>query len=250
MDTKTIYSSKAEKYARYRWDYAPAAVDALARISGLSMQAVVADLGAGSGILTRHLARRAGQVYAVEPNFELRKILVREMQSFSRVTVLDACAEATGLPDQSVDIITVAQAIHWFDPEPARAELRRILKAGGWLALLRNYGTDRQQNEATAALMSPEYGANPALAGGQPQRQPPRFYFGHDHFERMAFPFQFRQNWEEFLGALTSASFMPDEGHPLFDRLAARAREVFDGYSQAGVWLVSGETELLIGQPA
>ncbi|HEX6035792.1 MAG TPA: class I SAM-dependent methyltransferase [Anaerolineales bacterium] len=120
MDTKTVYSTKAEKYARFRWDYAARAMEAIYEIAHLSMKSIVADIGAGTGIFTRHFVNKVRKVYAIEPNFELRQILTRELGAFPSISVMDGCAEATHLSNNSVDVITVAQAIHWFDPEPAR----------------------------------------------------------------------------------------------------------------------------------
>lgn len=138
LDSKTVYSTKAEKYAKYRWDYASEAIKTMMDITQMNATSTVADLGAGTGILTRHFVDKVQRVYAIEPNAEFRHILAVTMKSFSSLLMVDGSAENTGLPTRSVDAITVAQAIHWFDPEPAREEMLRILKTGGWLALLRN----------------------------------------------------------------------------------------------------------------
>ena len=131
MNTKTVYSTKAEKYAKYRWDYAPSAIKTIDEITQLSHQTTMADIGAGTGILTRHFVGSVHLVYAIEPNVELRQELIKEMRGLSRVCVMGSSAEDTKLPDNSVDIITVAQAIHWFDPEPSRREMMRIQKDEG-----------------------------------------------------------------------------------------------------------------------
>lgn len=250
MDTKTVFSRKAEKYAKYRWDYAPQSTQTLIEITRISTESVLADIGAGSGILTRHFIDRAGRIYAIEPNVELRQILIKEMKASPSVLVLDASAENTTLSNNSVDIITVAQAIRWFDPEPARREMMRILKRQGWLALLRNYGTNQEREEVIGSLSTEEYGADFTVVNQLPKENLNRFYFGNDNFRKLTFPFRFEQNYEEFIGALTSASFMPDEDHPLFDRLKTKARQIFFEYSKDGAWLVEGETELIIGQPS
>ena len=126
----------------------------------------------------------------------------------------------------------------------------RILKADGWLALLRNYGTDQSEKaQAISNLMTKEYGADYSVVTERPEGKPNNFYFGHDDFKKLIFLFSFHQNWEEFIGALMSASFMPDEDHPLFGKFEAKAREIFAQYSLGGRWLVAGETELIIGQP-
>jgi ubiquinone/menaquinone biosynthesis C-methylase UbiE len=250
MDTKTVYSTKAEKYAKYRWDYAPQAIQAIIDITRMTRQWTLADLGAGTGILTRHFIGKVKKVYAIEPNTEMMQILTEELQAFSSVCVLGAPAENTTLPDHSVDMITVAQAIHWFDPEPARREMLRILKKDGWLVLIRNYETNaKEKGEALGSLMTEEYGADFTVVTERPKAAPTRFYFGNDRFQTLVFPFQSNQSWEEFMGSLTTASFMPDEDHPLFGKLETRARQIFSQYSEDEFWSVRGETELVIGQP-
>ena len=249
MNTKTVYSTKAEKYAKYRWDYAAGAIEAIFEITRLSAQSALADVGAGTGILTRHFVEEVQTLYAIEPNRELRQIL-ETWALFPSVSVINGSAENTTLPDGSVDVITVAQAIHWFDPEPTRRELMRILKKDGWLVLLRNYGTNKTQNEAIGCLMTEEYGADFSVGHQQGKVDPARFYFTKDGYQKLTFPFHFNQSWDEFIGALTTASFMPDEDHPLIKKLEAKAREIFSQHSQGGYWRVEGETEVLIGQPA
>lgn len=131
MNIKTVYSNKAENYAKYRWDYAPAAIEAICEIAQLSAHSSIADIGAGTGILTKHFAGKVQKVYAIEPNLEMRQIAATELASSPSVSVMNGSAEATKLPGQSVDTITVAQSIHWFDPEPAKQEMLRILKKNG-----------------------------------------------------------------------------------------------------------------------
>jgi ubiquinone/menaquinone biosynthesis C-methylase UbiE len=250
VDTKTVYSSKAEKYARYRWDYAPLAIQAVFDSAHITRASSVADIGAGTGILTRHFAGRAGLVFAVEPNPEMRRLAEKALQLHASCLVIDGSAEATTLADHSVDLIAVAQAIHWFDPEPTRAEFLRILKPGGWLAVLRNYGTDDKLDKATEGLLIPENGVDFSRVARPADKKPVGFYYGHETFQRKAFPFSYQQNWEEFIGSLLTASYMPDEDHPLYRNLESAARRVFEDFNTDGWLEVRGETELVLGQPA
>jgi SAM-dependent methyltransferase len=249
VDAKAAYSSKAEKYARCRWDYAPPAIQAVFDSAHITRASCVADIGAGTGILTRAFVGRAGLVFAVEPNAEMRHMAEKTLRPDAACVIVDGSAEATTLPDHTVDVITVGQAIHWFDPQPTRAEFLRILKPGGWLAVLRNYGTDDQLNKATDGLLTPENGVDFARVARPPDRKPVGFYYGHEAFQIKTFPFSFRQDWEGFIGALLTASYMPDEDHPLYKNLESAARRVFDEFSTDGWLEVIGETELYIGQP-
>jgi ubiquinone/menaquinone biosynthesis C-methylase UbiE len=248
MNRKEVYSSKAKKYSRYRWDYAVQAIQGIFDTANISAESVVADLGAGTGILTKHFIGKVRRIYAIEPNPEMRQVAKEAFRSSPSCIVKEGCAEETRLADGEVDVITVAQAIHWFSPEPANTEIHRILKKRGWLAILRNYSTNELINKEIAKLSVPEYGVNPIPRSLQTKNTPISYFYGHNHFELKTFPFQFQQSWEEFIGSITSASFMPDEYHPLYAKLENAARNIFMKLSINGQLEVQGDTELYIGQ--
>ena len=91
------------------------------------------DLAAGTGKLTRALLGVGLDVVAVEPQPELRELLVA---SVGEERVREGLAESIPLPDESVAAVTVADAFHWFDHAAALAEIRRVLRPGGGLALV------------------------------------------------------------------------------------------------------------------
>lgn len=127
------FASAADAYERGRPEYAPAVVGALAAELGLTPGARVLDLAAGTGKLTRALLAGGLDVVAVEPQAPLRERLAT---AIGAERVREGVAEAIPLPDASVDAVTVADAFHWFDHARALAEIRRVLRAGGGLAVL------------------------------------------------------------------------------------------------------------------
>src|SRR5512135_1028729 len=110
----TTYSSKAEKYAKYRWDYAPRAIETIYNLARLTDNSVIADVGAGTGILTRHFTGRVSRVYGIEPNTEMRREAAKRLPVGPGCVIIGADAAGIPLPGASLDLITVAQAIHWF----------------------------------------------------------------------------------------------------------------------------------------
>ena len=132
------FSDRVENYVLYRPGY-PAEVMELCKIEcGLAPNHVLADMASGTGIWTRVLLENGNPVFGVEPNAEMRQAGERLLAGFPKFTSVAGSAEATTLADASVDLVTAAQAGHWFDRARARQEFVRILKPGGWLVLLWN----------------------------------------------------------------------------------------------------------------
>lgn len=127
------FASVADAYERGRPEYARAVVGALAAELALAPGAPVLDLAAGTGKLTRPLLAAGFDVVAVEPQAALRERLAA---AIGGRRVREGVAEAIPLADASVDAVTVADGFHWFDQAEALAEIRRVLRPGGGLAVL------------------------------------------------------------------------------------------------------------------
>jgi SAM-dependent methyltransferase len=125
----------AEEYERARADYPSEVLDVLP----LDTEAEVLDLGAGTGKLTRVLTQRYRRVIAVEPLDGMRAILERVVPAAESHA---GSAEAIPLPDTSVDAVFAGQAFHWFANDQAIAEIARVLRPGGVLALVWNRPDD------------------------------------------------------------------------------------------------------------
>jgi SAM-dependent methyltransferase len=129
----TTFGRVAEAYARTRPPYSTAVVDFAAQQLGLDAGATVLDLAAGTGKLTQALRERFVDVIAVEPDDAMRAFIDGDARA--------GRAEAIPLADDSVDAVFVSEAFHWFDYERALAEIQRVLRSGGGLAVLqRDWG--------------------------------------------------------------------------------------------------------------
>ena len=131
------FTNRAEAYAKGRPGYPQEAIDKILEFA--SKETVFADIGAGTGKFTKELAKQGHFIYAVEPNADMRGQLILTMKPYTNVKVYEGTAEKTTLPDQSVDILTVAHALHWFDLDTFRAECHRIVKPGGLVIVIYNH---------------------------------------------------------------------------------------------------------------
>jgi len=157
------FARSADAYERARPDYPAEAIAWLAERVGLGPGRTVVDLAAGTGKLTRPLADTGAEVVAVEPVAEMRARI-----GPAAARALDGTAEAMPLPDASADAVTVGQAFHWFDGPVALAEIHRVLRPGGALALVWNRRPlDAPVHAAIEAIIDRHRGATPQHASGR-----------------------------------------------------------------------------------
>jgi SAM-dependent methyltransferase len=213
-ELRLSFGNVAETYDRVRPPYSELLLDRAQELLELDADAHVLDLGAGTGRVTRELARRFEQVVAVEPDERMRAL---------HGEALEGSAEAIPLEDASVDAVFVGEAFHWFEAEAAIPEIARVLRPRGGLAILWTHWWETEPplpEEALAPLREP-------WDRSQPQRRPPwRGAFDDSPFE----PLQVERDTDEItvdpdelltLYSTTSslASLPADERQALFDRV-------------------------------
>ena len=250
VDSTTRFSNRVADYVRYRPGYPDDLVRTLQAESGLNSDSVIADIGSGTGISTELFLNLGCQVYAVEPNADMRAAAESRFTSDPRFHSINATAEATSLPDDSVDLVTAGQAFHWFDVDRTREEFSRILRQAGFVALFWNsrrtdstpflkayellliqYATDYQQINHTnidAAVLS-------------------RFFNGL-HFESRSFPTFQEFDFAGLRGRLLSSSYAPVAGHPRHEPMMLELERLFREYESAGRVRFEYDTELYFGR--
>lgn len=137
-DSTKRFSNRVENYIKYRPSYPEKLIQEFKKKQIISRDTVIADIGSGTGIFTELLLKTGCQVYAIEPNDKMRAAAERKLQKISNFTSVSGTAENTKLTNNSIDLITVAQAFHWFDLEKTKIEFKRILKEKGYITLVWN----------------------------------------------------------------------------------------------------------------
>jgi SAM-dependent methyltransferase len=217
------FGRAADVYERGRPDYPAGAVAWMAAKLDLDGTSEVLDLGAGTGKLARALTRTGAHVIAVEPVSQMRSLLTASSPS---VDVRDGVAEAIPLPDGSVDSVTVGQAFHWFERGRALAEIHRVLRPGGRLALVWNVRDLRDPLQgAIERVLRPHRGGAPSHVASRDPLAGGRFFrFVELHQERCRQPASARQ----VVDRVASVSFIAALDQAERDRVLAEVRRIID----------------------
>jgi SAM-dependent methyltransferase len=240
LDPTRRFSSRVEDYIRYRPSYPKAVVDLLTGECGLTEQSRIADIGSGTGLLARLLLDAGCEVLGVEPNPEMRAAGERLLADFPRFHSVDGRAEATTLPDRSVDLVTAGQAFHWFEPERTRAEFARILRPPSWVALVWNERVTVPGFMADYEDLVVRYG---------PERPRVKTHELAHFFEDTAWrleklPNQQRLDFEGLRGRFLSSSYAPLPGTSSYASLAKGLSRLFEEHQHDGHVTLVYETEV------
>lgn len=250
MNPTKRFSTRVENYIKYRPSY-PLAILALLRDEcGLTPDSVIADVGSGTGILTRLFLENGNRVFGIEPNDAMRAAGEALLRGYECFTSVAAQAEATTLPEASVELVVAGQAFHWFDHATARHEFARILKPGGWLGLVwnnrRTTGTPFLEGyEALLDEYSLDYGEVTHKEQGLEQLQ--RFFHPNPCY-LATFENVQRFDFEGLRGRLLSSSYAPEVGHPNHAPMLAALRALFDAHQVEGTVSFDYDTEVFYGQ--
>jgi SAM-dependent methyltransferase len=247
---RSVFSAKVADYVASRPDYPEALYETLHRHCQLQPGSRVADVGAGTGLLSHGLLQRGYQVTAVEPNAAMRAAADRWLAGHAAYRSVEGSAEAMPLPDASVDLITAAQAFHWFDVDAARAECRRVLGARGRVALVWN---DRRSGDPLHRALDEIFAAfggdrRAALVEHEDRADVPRF-FGSPT-EQWSWPHEHRLDAAGLVCLVFSRSYMPARDSPQGRDVERRVARLFDRVADGAVVAVRYTTVAIVGRPA
>jgi SAM-dependent methyltransferase len=235
MKSVERFSSRVDDYIRYRPTYPSAIVDLLEEECGLTPQSVIADIGSGTGKLSQILLDNGNLVIGVEPNSGMREAAETILADYKTFQSVDGSAEATTLPDASVNFVLAGQAFHWFDPVKSKLECKRVLKPNGWVALIWNerrvettpflrayeqllltFGTDYQEvrHDSGTALIEGFFAPNKPKTAQ---------FFNFQKFDLAG-----------LTGRLRSSSYTPEPSDPRFEPMITKLKNIFNEHQEAG----------------
>lgn len=246
----TRFSDRVGNYIKYRPTYPPEVIACLKENCGLTDTSVIADVGSGTGILTKLLLENGNRVIAIEPNREMREAAENLLGEEGNFTSVAGTAEDTGLLTGSVDFIVAGQAFHWFDRAKSKAEFERILRPGGWVALIWN------QRETESSPFLREYEALLEKQSTDYQRVNHmnisdailREFYAPGTFQCSTFPNSQQFDFEGLKGRCLSSSYVPNVGQPGHEELIGELEALFDSHHSDGLVRIGYQTRVYHGK--
>lgn len=245
---ETTFNRKGDVYAKARPAYPANLFSYLLERGIIHADCTAADIGSGTGIFTLQLAPFVKKIYAVEPNADMRAEAEAAFASCGNVISVSATAEQTTLAEHSVNVITVAQAFHWFDRKAFRAECQRILASNGNVLLIWN---DR---DTDSPIIQDNFAVNTRFC--------PRFRGSSNgiSFDKASFADFFAVSPEvtrfdnsliydrdAFVLRNLSSSYAPVQGDTHYDRYVQAIHDVFDKHSKNGTVVYPYITRCYLG---
>lgn len=242
------FSNRAENYARFRPGYPDGLFAFLETAMNIKASDCIVDIGSGTGLFAEPFLKRGFSVVCIEPNDDMRKAGEERLKKYVAFQSIGSTAEGTGLPDESVDLITVAQTFHWLDPIGARLETKRVLKPHGQVVLAWNRQTSESEFEKKYTALRNQYRIGEP---GPVQIDPVAI----QQFFAPAVPvvktFENEQllDFEGLKGQLLSKSYIPLPGHETYDAMITDLIKLFVNYNESGLVRIRYETLLYYGKP-
>ncbi len=250
IDPTTRFSGRAQAYASGRPGYPAAIAEHLRRELDLPPDAVLADLGSGTGLSARVFLQAGLRVIGVEPNAHMRGVAEAELAGAPGFRSVGGSAQATTLEAASVDCVVAAQAFHWFDIEATRREALRILKPPPRAALIWNV---RRSDDSAFALGFEQLllrfgGEYPLIRERHTDEESISAFFAGPHWRRAVFDNRTELDWPLLAARVESTSYLPAPGQAEHPPMMQALRRLFEQTEHLGRVVMQYETRVYLGQ--
>jgi SAM-dependent methyltransferase len=248
------FSDRVDNYVKYRPHYPAEVIDFLKAEKIIFDNAVIADVGSGTGISAELFLKNDYKVFGVEPNEPMREAAERLLQNYDDKNLfvsVNGKAEATTLENKSVDVIVCAQAFHWFNNEAFKTECKRILKPNGQVVLMWN---DRRTDSTDFLKVYEDFlqmfGTDYKEINHKNTQEKSQFdnFFGKENYKENSFYNYQDVDFAGLKGRVLSSSYMPNEEHKDFDFMIYCLKKIFMRYQENGVVRLDYDTKIYHGQ--
>jgi SAM-dependent methyltransferase len=247
-DSVERFSARVSNYVRFRPGYPAGVADLLRRECAPAPEALIADIGSGTGFLARTLLDGGFRVIGVEPNHDMRAAgdeILRDCAGFKSV---NGTAEATTLEEASCDLAVAGQAFHWFNVERTRSEWRRILKPNCCAALIWNERSQRTDAMREVEEVIDRFATDHDGSIREGGRGRIAEFFSPAAVSAAEFPNHQEFDFDGLKGRVYSCSYIPHEDDPRSEAMVQDLRRVFDKYESGGAIRFEYRTEVYWGK--
>jgi SAM-dependent methyltransferase len=241
------FCGRADVYSRYRPQYPNGIIPKLEEEIDFNREKIVADVGTGTGLLAELFLRNGNKVWGVEPNPEMRSGAVETLSGYKNFVAVVGSAEHTTLESSSIDLVTVGQALHWFDQENSKKEFSRILKAGDYVAIVYNERKNLPGLMADYQTLVERHAADRIKPPEKDDSYLTKF-FGTNQFKKFTFPNSQLLDAEGLIGRASSASYFPKPGDDSYQNLRIELLGLFSKYQSEGKVELIYDTLLFLGK--
>ncbi len=242
------FCGKSDNYAKFRPSYPEQIISLLEKKAGFDSSKDIADIGSGTGILSKLFLNNGNLVFGVEPNEEMRISAEKQLQKFLNFISIDGTAEHTTLSNNSVDIITVGQAFHFFDILKAKKEFKRILRKDGYAVIVWNQRKNnsplmKEMNKILKSLKKDYEEAEKNIADKNLLDK----FFGKDKYISQSFPNFQMLDLNGLKGRICSISYVPEEGEKFKDIMNG-VKNIYEMYNNGGMVKIEYSTKVYFGK--
>jgi ubiquinone/menaquinone biosynthesis C-methylase UbiE len=245
IDSTKRFSDRVEDYVRYRPGYPEKLINLLEEKIKFNKEWIIADIGSGTGISSELFLKNGNIVYAVEPNNEMRKAAEEKLNKYDKYKSINGKSDSTGLLGQSIDLIIVCQAFHWFDISSTKAEFVRILKPGGLTALIWN---ERKFEDSPFLfeyenILQKHLSDSKSIGSKNIDKKSIAEFFGTEEYGHDSLYNYQVLDFTGLKGRLLSSSYVPKEGAKS-EKMIEDLKVIFDKHQKEGKILFEYNTKI------
>lgn len=243
------FNGKARNYSKYRPSYPDEYIDYLIKKGNIQNDSVIFDVGAGTGIFTELLLKRGLSVVAVEPNLDMSVYIEELIKKYSNLRFMNSLAEEINYHKKDVDLITVAQAFHWFDIKKFKNQCKNILKDKGKVALVWNVRDEkseviRESFDICTRLCKDFKGFSGGIGDDINNI---KSFFKDGKYDYIEFENNLEYTLEMFIGRNISASYATNKGEKNYSIFIDELIKLFNKYKNDERVIIKNKVRSYIG---
>jgi SAM-dependent methyltransferase len=248
-DNTQRFSNRVDNYVKYRPSYPTEIIAFLKKKIDFNKDFVIADIGSGTGILSEIFLKNDNIVLGIEPNAPMRNKAEELLKNYSTFKSIDGTAEQTTLRNERIDLITAAQAFHWFDVNNTKQEFKRILKQNGYCCLIWNERLNNSDFLKAYEQLLKDYSTDYTKVDHKNiDDKKIEAFFSPNIVIKRSFRNKQVFDFEGLKGRLLSSSYTPDENHPKHNAILEQLKNIFDAFNRNNQVQFDYETKVYLGK--